>query len=534
MRITLTAALLAATALPALADTIEAPGKITAVTLFPQGAQVVRQVTLDAPEGSHDLLVPGFPEGTDISTLRVSGDGVQIGAVSLLSGRAPAISGQDSAAVKSARDRLASAQEALAEQEDAVAVIRAKAQAARDQITYLKNTDSQVTAPEQLRALAQMVEDQILSATERAIAAEAEARRAEAALDPAKEAVKQAQAALDALLNPAEDHDVLSAKVQGSGTLTITSYVQNAGWQPSYDLRLDRDKSVVDMERFVSVHQATGEDWRGVDLTLSTARPGGRAEPGEVYPRLARIGDPDAPPAPVPMKRSLAASDGAASAPMMEAAISDRADLQMQGETVTYHYPSAVDLRDGVDDLRLSLDSKTLPMDVFAEAAPLTDPQAYRVAEGKNDTGEILLPGPANLYADGALVGQSHLPMVAAGDDLTLGFGPIEGIRVDRRMPDTMEGDSGFISKSNERREVVEIEVKNLTDKGWPMRVIDRVPYSEQEDLKITTKATPPASETDYDHRRGVLAWRFDLGAGETKTIRTETTLSWPTDQVLR
>ncbi|OWY12295.1 hypothetical protein B6V72_14420 [Thioclava sp. F34-6] len=533
MRITLTAALMAATALPALADTIEVPGKITAVTLFPQGAQVVRQVEVKAPEGSHDLLVPGFPEGTDISTLRVSGDGVQIGAMSLISGRAPATSGTESAAVKAARDRLASAKEALAEKEDAVAVIRAKAQAARDQITYLKNTDSQVTAPEQLRALAQMVEDQILSATERAIAAEAEARRAEAALDPAKEAVKQARAALDALLNPAKDREMLSAKVQGSGTLTITSYVNNAGWQPSYDLRLDRDKGAVDMERFVSVHQATGEDWRNVDLTLSTARPGGRAEPGEVYPRLAHIGDPDAPPAPVPMKRSLAASDGAA-APMAEAAISDRADLQMQGETVTYHYPSAVDLRDGVDDLRLSLDSKTLPMEVFAEAAPLTDPQAYRVAEGKNGTGEILLPGPANLYADGALVGQSHLPMVAAGDDLTLGFGPIEGIRVDRRMPDTMEGDSGFISKSNERREVVEIEVKNLTDKGWPMRVIDRVPYSEQEDLKITTKATPPASETDYDHRRGVLAWRFDLGADETKTIRTETTLSWPTDKVLR
>ena len=214
--------------------------------------------------------------------------------------------------------------------------------------------------------------------------------------------------------------------------------------------------------------------------------------------------------------------------------LSDRAEMEMQGETVTYHYPASVDIRDGVDDLRLSLDEKTLPMEVLAEAAPLSDETAYRIAEGTNATGEILLPGNATLFADGAVVGQTWLPMVAAGDEMTLGFGPIEGIRVSRRMPDTMEGDHGILTKSNERREVVEIEVNNLTGQDWPMRVIDRVPYSEQEDLKITTKVEPPASETDYDHKRGVLAWRFDLPAGAEKMLRTETTLRWPTDKTLR
>lgn len=532
MRMTLTAALMMATALPALADTIETPAKITAVTLFPRGAQVVRQVTLTAPEGTHELLVPGLPEGTDVSTLRIAGDGVRVGAVSLIKGRAPALGDPDTPQIKSAREGLAKARESLASQQDAVAAIKAKAEAARDQIAYLKNTQSEVTDAAQLQALAQMVGDQILAASQRAIAAEAEARRAEAALDPAKEAVTQAQAALDALLNPATEHDVLRAQVQGSGTLTITSYVGDAGWQPSYDLRLDRTAGAVEMDRFVSVHQTTGEDWRGVDLTLSTARPGGQSQPSDVYPRLARIGPPVVlSPAP----KSFARASDAAPEPMLaEAAIGDRASLQMQGETVTYHYPAAVDIRDGVDDLRLSLDQKSLPMEVFAEAAPLSDDQAYRVAEGTNATGEILLPGRANLFADGALVGQTQLPMVAAGDDLTLGFGPIEGIRVSRRMPDTMEGDTGIISKSNERREVVEIEVKNLTDTDWPMRVIDRVPYSEQEDLKITSKASPPATESDFDHKRGVLAWRFDLPAGETKMLKTETTLTWPKDQILR
>ncbi|KFE36780.1 DUF4139 domain-containing protein [Thioclava atlantica] len=529
MRISLTAALLMATAIPALADTIESPGKITAVTLYPHGAQVVRQVRIDAPEGTHELLVPGLPENTRISTLRLSGEGVSVGAASLISGRAPALSDQPSPQVEAARAALDAAQEALATQQDAVAAIRAKAEAARDEIEFLKSTRPQITDPAQIKALAQGVREQILAANQRAIEAEAEARRAEAGLAPYKEAVKKAQAALDALLNPAKDHDVLRASIQGKGTLTITSFVEDAGWQPSYDLRLDKAAGEVDMARFVSIHQATGEDWQGVDLTLSTARPGGQAAPTPVYPRLVRIGPPlMAVPAPKTFARTEAAPQAA------ETALSDQAGLQMQGETVTYHYPQPVTIRDGVDDLRLSLDSKTLPVEVVAEAAPLSDPQAYRVAEGRNTTGEILLPGPANLFADGALVGQTHLPLVAAGDDLELGFGPIEGIRVARRMPDTMEGDRGLITKSNERREIVEIELRNLTGQDWPMRVIDRVPYSEQEDLKISSKATPPATQTDYDHKRGVLAWKFDLPAGQTKTLRTETTIGWPADQILR
>ena len=530
MRITLIAALLAS-ATPALADTIEAPATIRAVTLFPRGAQVLREVTVNAPAGRHEILVPGLPEGTDISTLRVTGEGVKIGAISLIDGRAPALVSPDSPPIKAARARLDQAREALANAQDQVATIRAKAQAAQDQIDFLKGAGTQVSDPAQLQAMAQMVGDQILAASERAIAAKADARRAEAALAPLQKAVTQAQAALDAQQNPAQNHDVLRATIEGSGRFTITTFAGNAGWQPTYDLRLDARTDRLEMERFVSVHQATGEDWHGVDLTLSTARPGAQSAPAPVYPRLARIGPPMVA---QPLSKSLSRTAGAPEPMMAEAALSDTAALQMQGETVTYHYPSPVDLRDGVDDLRLKLDTKTLPVSVLAEAVPLSDPQAYRVAEGTNDTGEILLPGPANLFADGAMVGQTHLPMIAAGDKLRLGFGAIEGIRLSRTLPDTTEGDRGLISKSNERREVVQIDVKNLTKRDWPMRVIDRVPYSEQNDLKITNTFSPPPSATNYDDKRGVLAWNFDLPAGADKQIRSETTLTWPTDQILR
>jgi len=41
-------------------------------------------------------------------------------------------------------------------------------------------------------------------------------------------------------------------------------------------------------------------------------------------------------------------------------------------------------------------------------------------------------------------------------------------------------------------------------------------------------------TETDIDGRRGVLAWEFDLPAGETRTVALDHTLKWPEGMILQ
>lgn len=50
-------------------------------------------------------------------------------------------------------------------------------------------------------------------------------------------------------------------------------FVPGARWAPSYTVRLDRSMRAGSLELRAMVGQATGEDWRGVALTLSTALP---------------------------------------------------------------------------------------------------------------------------------------------------------------------------------------------------------------------------------------------------------------------
>ena len=220
-------------------------------------------------------------------------------------------------------------------------------------------------------------------------------------------------------------------------------------------------------------------------------------------------------------------------APVAEA-MAEEAEVEMQGATVTWRYAGAVDLRDGADALRLRLGDLALAPELQAVAVPRLEQVAYLQAKFVNDGAEPLLPGPATLFVDRAMVGQAHLPMVAAGDEVELGFGPIDGIVLSREVPARSGGDRGVISRSERIDEVALLRVENLTAEDWAVRLIDRIPYSEQEDLTITSRATPPATETDPDGKRGILVWEFDLGPGAEREVRLEHSLSWPADLVLQ
>lgn len=515
-----------------LAAPTEIAAQLTAVTLFPWGAQVTRTVTL--PEGvSGEVLVPNLPDGTDASSLRVAGEGVAVGAVTLMADRQPAAEEVISPAIAAARAELERLEAEMALKQDALAALGAKAGAAEAKAAFLRGLDTANTPVDQVATLAATVAEGVLAAEQERINALAELRVADLALKPEREALERARAALAALENPAKDSDSLLLSVSGAGTVTITTFVGDAGWVPSYDIRLDSAAGTLAFDRFVSVRQASGEDWRGVALTLSTARPSERTEPSEIWPDYRAI---------YPREDMDEGEVGGYTAPTMEYARDAKAapivaagmQMAMQGETVTYTYPASVDIRDGVEDLRLKLDQLSRDVTVLAEAVPMEDETAYRVAEGRNTGDEPLLPGAAVLWLDGAVVGTAELPLVAAGDKLRLGFGAVDGLRLKRIIPSANEGGRGLISKSNERTEQVELSVENLTGRDWPLRVIDRVPYADQEDLQITHKATPPETKADYDDKRGVLAWEFTLPAGAKQVIALETTMRWPAGQVLQ
>jgi uncharacterized protein (TIGR02231 family) len=523
------------------------------VTIYPGLASISRLITLDLPSGQHDIIVPDLPQGLSSQGLRISAPvGTQIGAVSLAYDRLPVTPDQTAPEIVVAKAEVERLEEVLRDSDAAIAAIRLRVAAADAQITFLQNlaqnraSDALIDGTiADIQALAQMVGSETLAARQAAFDAEQTAQAAERARKDDLDALDAALQALAALMAPEQDGSVLTftmnAEQAGAYTVDITSLEGFANWSPVYDMRLTTgDAPALDIDRAVVISQQTGQDWNDVQLVLSTARPGEQTAPSEVWPQPRRIISKE------DLERErgvIMLSDDAQSfarggAVMMEEALAAPMDVtakaDFSGATVSYAYPGRVTIRNGVDDLRLALDTLSLEADVWAEAVPSGDTIAYRMAEFTNTTEEVLLPGQALLFADGTMIGFDQLPLLAAGGDTEMGFGPLDGLRLTRATPRKSEGDVGVFTSANQLNELVVMTVENLTGQDWPVLLREAFAYSEQDDLEVALKTTPTATRQNPEGRRGILEWDLELAAGAKQEVVLDYTLTWPSDYVLR
>ena len=537
--------LLATTALPVFADTIPATSRIIAVTVYPDGAKLTREVSFAAPAaGAHELLITDLPADSDPGLIQLApGDGLQLGAFNLRADRLPPredpLTADQQAAKANVEVLETAAQQALL----ALDGVQAKVDAAEAQVRFLSSFTGALpdgATPETIRSMAAMIGAETLAARQLALAARSELWPVQKALADAQEAVSKAQAAYDALPSADMDYTALSVAVTaadaGAQTLTVTQYVGGASWRPFYDLKLTRDGGdALAMDRAVLVTQYTGEDWSDVALTLSSSRPAEQAAPSTLWPELRWI-EPEVDEEDIARK----SADGGAMLEEDMMVVAEAAPavtvagVAIEGDTVVYIYPDPVTVASGVEDLRLALDSLTFAPVDEAVAVPRYDRTAFVMASFTNGSDEPLLPGEALLFREGVLVGTTWIDVIAPGVETDIAFGPLETLRIKREMPKRGTGETGVFTSANEATESAVITVENTGTEAWPVRLIDQVPYSEQDDLEIATSADPEPTETDIDGQRGILAWEFDLAAGGKETITLEHTLSWPAEMVLR
>lgn len=518
---------------PALADQIVVGSHITAVTVYPQGAQVTREVEFSAPAGASEVLITDLPADTQAELIRLQAEGVMLGAFSLRTDQLPPRDESTDPDVVAAKAAVAAAEAGVRAAQAGVDAISAQVEAADAQADFLRKVkpEGDAVTVDGVKALAAMIGAEVLAARQAALTAGLGLPAAQKAVEAAQKVLADAQASQQALSQGVVDYTGLSvavtADVAVTAHLVVTHYVSEASWQPVYDMMLTRKDPKLILARGVLVSQYSGEDWTAVDLTLSTAQPSAQAEPSTVWPELRRVIDP--------VEMAKAAADarsgwetgaGGVTEPMMEPSVV--AAPMIQGDVVVYHYPAKVDVAGGVENLRLALDEIKLVPTIVAQAVPRYDQTAFVMAKFVNDSGEILLPGQAFLLREGVLVGATSMAVVAPGDEAEIAFGAIEGLRLKREMPLRAEGDRGILSSSTQVEEKAVLQVENLTDESWPVRLVDRVPYSEQEELEIGYTANPAASEVDVDGQRGVLAWEFELAAGEKKAVQLDHVISWP------
>ena len=215
--------------------------------------------------------------------------------------------------------------------------------------------------------------------------------------------------------------------------------------------------------------------------------------------------------------------------PELKKAKQIEAEIETAGFQALYAIPGRVSVDNTGTAKNVRIATSEITASLSARAVPKLDPNAYLTAAFVLSGETPLLPGTAMLYRDGVFMGQGYLPLLSPGEETKLGFGVDDLIKVKRVEVKRQRGEEGLLTTSNTDIRAYDITVKNLHDFAIPVTVLDQMPYSTQEDIVVETlSGMTPATVKDFEKKRGVLAWSFDLEPKAEKVLKHGFKVTWP------
>ncbi len=184
-----------------------------------------------------------------------------------------------------------------------------------------------------------------------------------------------------------------------------------------------------------------------------------------------------------------------------------------EGPSVTYRLDSQLTVPSRNDEQVIEVTRLDMNPDYFYKAVPILTPHVYRQANLVNKSKYVLLPGEATMYHGKDFVGRMNLPLVAIGEQFTVGFGAEPQLQVHRQMMDksrTQQGGNQILKYE------YRILVSSYKQEKVKVQLWDRLPQAENETMGVTLlKATPDIS-TDAMYVReekpnNLLRWDLDI-----------------------
>jgi uncharacterized protein (TIGR02231 family) len=538
----------------AQAADIAAQSKIDAVTVYPASAEVLRVAKVKIPRGEHAVLLTDLPAQAIPQSIRVEGKGSAAFQIGSVDNRRTNVSRGDQAQMAQERKRIEGEIEKL---NDEKAQANAQVRAAQQQQVLIKNLSempgkpvpagTQPAAAPDWGQLIQFIGERTLALEKVILDTQFKVRdldRKIADLQGKLATVAPAEVQrTEVRVNVAAQNDV-------EAEFVIRYQVGGAAWTPVYDARLVTPaqrgaKPTLQLVRRAAIQQRTGEAWNDVAVTLSTTRPtAGTAAPDLAMSRV----DFFAPPPPVvmsaPAPRAAMAPAPPPDSSTMQAGARMKADALVVAQTVEstidnrafqalFGIPGRVTISETGEVKRVQISTDDLEPQLVVRTVPSVDPTAYLYAKLVTPRGASpILAGQVSLFRDGTFVGNGVLPQLAPGEDHELGFGTDDKTKVKRNILEDKKGERGILTSSRVEERNFEILVKSLHAQPLQVQVIDRIPVSANEAIKVDPVFNKPEpTRRDFKDQRGVMLWEFALAPDQEQAIRFGFKVTSPTDK---
>jgi uncharacterized protein (TIGR02231 family) len=322
-----------------------------------------------------------------------------------------------------------------------------------------------------------------------------------------------------------------------SGRLTIDYVVSNAGWYPTYDIRVDDITKPVNIFYKANLFQNTGVTWNDVKLSFSNATPWIAGDIPTLYPWFIDYFTP------IPIVRAKAAGVRARAPMAMETASDEMmmaraeeteaspvgVEKQVGETTITFDVTLPYTIESDGKVQTIEIQRTTTPAEYKYITVPKLSPYAYLTGNITNWAEQSLQSGEATLYFENTFVGKSTLNVNQLSDTLTISLGTDNSILVKR------EKRQDYTSKriiGTNKTETFSFLITVRNNKSTPVNITvnDQIPISSNSGITVEAVELTGGS---HNRQTGEIKWGLVIQPQVTKEIILTYSVKYPKDKTI-
>ena len=242
--------------------------KIERVTVFTNGAQVVRSKSVQVVAGEQVVTFTGMSPYMDRKSMQLKARG-RLTVLGVTHRTVHPDSLEQMKRLQQAEDAMKAVKRKIQQAKDEKEVIASQLELVKTNCSVAGRTVA--TPLVNIKELNNYYSQELLSLKKRTQDIDDELLKLDDELSRKQEAF---DSILHIKLATATEVDVkIDAQQAGRADFDITYYVKNAGWYPSYDVRSDGTGQPLVLSYKANIYQNTREEWKNVPVLLSSANP---------------------------------------------------------------------------------------------------------------------------------------------------------------------------------------------------------------------------------------------------------------------
>jgi uncharacterized protein (TIGR02231 family) len=322
-----------------------------------------------------------------------------------------------------------------------------------------------------------------------------------------------------------------------SGKLSFSYVVTNAGWYPSYDIRVDEINKPVIIFYKANVFQNSGVDWKDVKLSFSNATPWVAGNAPVLNPwfidfyapfMLKSYNTPGAAKSEAaPMVIEEMARNEKKSAIKEDAASSVMVEKKVGEMSVTFDVSLPATIPSDGKAQTIEIQQTSTPADYKYVTIPKLSQIAYLTGNITDWAKQSLLSGEATLYFENTFVGKSYLNVNQLTDTLTISLGTDNSILVKREKRKDFTNKKIIGSNKTETYSFL-LTIRNNKTNSIKITVNDQIPVSSNSAIVVEAAEL---SGGILNAETGTVKWDLEIKPQEKMELVLSYSVKYPKNQ---